>query len=348
MNNSFKLSIVLITVFSLLVVSVLFVQIQNQGQSIEVLEQQIKNLYEENIDLKDTDEYLIKEINRIERQLNTQTDRVKELIEEKTQLEEQLEELKKENEQLKRDLQARRNTTNSSGSSGSSNNQVVTSNPHVVRGNTPTQEKIAFLTFDDGPSRNTERILNTLKEYDIQATFFVNANTTEFGRRMYRRMIEEGHAIGNHTYSHNYSKIYRSVDAFFEDFMQKEDFLYETVGVRPKIVRFPGGTNNQVSWRYGGREIMGEISQELLKRGYSYFDWNVDSRDASTALLPKDQIVSSVINGVQGKNTVNILFHDSHGKTTTADALPEILDKLIEMGYSFEVITPNSFAPRFL
>ena len=93
---------------------------------------------------------------------------------------------------------------------------------------------------------------------------------------------------------------------------------------------------------------MGEITQELLNRGYSYFDWNVDSRDATRITVQKEQIVNNVINGVKGKNTVNILFHDSHHKTTTADALPEILDALLEMGYSFETLTPDSFAPRFL
>lgn len=350
LNNSSKITILCLIILSVLLVSFFVIQIQNQNSNVETLEEQVKNLYQENVELKENEDYLRKQIDSIKLENDKNTKRVEELIKEKEELEEKVDDLEKEKQQLIKDLQAKnsggsKGNSNNSNSGGNNKDKVVTSNPHVIQGDTPSKEKIAFLTFDDGPSKNTEQILDILKDYGIKATFYVNGTKST---DIYKRIVNEGHAIGNHTYSHDYSKIYKSVDAFFEDFYKLENVIYEATGVKPKVVRLPGGSNNQVSWKHGGKGLMSEITKELVKRGYSYFDWNVDSADASTGVLAKDKIVKNVVNGCKGKNTVNILMHSSAAKTTTVEALPEIIEQLTEMGFRFEITKPNSFAPRFL
>lgn len=345
MNTSSKITIVCITILMVLLACFFSIQMKGMKENIEVLEEQVTILQKENTDLKDNEDYLLKQIDAIKSEKEQSVKKVDELLKTKEELEKKIEELEKQNQQLKKDLQAKNSSNTQNTSNGGNSDKVVTSNPHVVKGDTPTNEKIAFLTFDDGPSSNTKKILDILKQYGIKATFYVNGTKST---DIYKRIVNEGHVIGNHTYSHDYSKIYQSVDAFFEDFYKLEDIIYETTGIRPKIVRLPGGSNNQVSWKYGGKGLMSEITKELIARGYSYFDWNVDSADASATVVEKDKIVKNVINGCKGKNTVNILMHNSSPKTTTVEALPEIIEELQKMGFRFEVTTPTSFAPRFL
>jgi peptidoglycan-N-acetylglucosamine deacetylase len=208
--------------------------------------------------------------------------------------------------------------------------------------------KIAYLTFDDGPSQNTVEILKILKAYNVKATFFVNGNSSNFGKGIYKQMIHEGHAIGNHTYSHDYSKAYTSLNSFLADFYKLENLLYEVTGIKPKIMRYPGGSNNTVSNRYGGRTVVKQIINEMNGRGYVYFDWNVDSTDASVYRQSKSKIISAVLNGSKGKSKVIVLMHDSAPKTTTVQALPAIIEGLIMQGFRFEVITKNSYTVQFL
>lgn len=207
----------------------------------------------------------------------------------------------------------------------------------------PAADKRAYLTFDDGPSANTAKILDILKEYDIKATFFVIGSETEANKKLYKRIVEEGHAIGNHTYTHNYSKIYKSVEAFMEDLKKLEDLLDEVAGVRPNIIRFPGGSKNGVSTRAGGSNLMNNLIAHLKEEGYQYFDWNVSSKDASAVTQDKKIIINSVLEGVQGKKDAIILFHDNAPKTTTVQALPEIIESLQSKGYSFEVLSKDSY-----
>lgn len=196
--------------------------------------------------------------------------------------------------------------------------------------------KIAYLTFDDGPSKNTIKILDILKKYDVKATFFVNGNPKS--KDIYKRIVDEGHTIANHTYTHNYKYIYSSVDNFMKDFERLNDFLEETVGIRPKILRLPGGSNNTVSHRYGGKDIMDKIIDELDKKNYIYFDWNVDSYDATALTQDKEVIINSVLKGAKNKKHAMILFHDSALKTTTAESLEEIILGLANQGFTFKAI----------
>ena len=180
-----------------------------------------------------------------------------------------------------------------------------------------------YLTFDDGPSANTDRILDILAQYGVKATFFVvgkNGYTEQ-----YQRIVEEGHALGMHSYSHRYSEIYASLDAYKEDLTKLHDFLYELTGEDCKIVRFPGGSSNTIS-----KVNMQELIRYLNQENMVYFDWNVSSGDASGENKDANQIARNVLDQIDKYNNVVILFHDATGKSTTVDALSEIIEKILE------------------
>ena len=192
--------------------------------------------------------------------------------------------------------------------------------------------KRVYLTFDDGPSQNTEAILDLLAEYDVKATFFVVGDTDEEAKAIYRRIVNEGHTIGIHSYSHRYSDIYASQDAFLEDFYLLSDYIYDVTGVRPDICRLPGGSSNTVS-----RISMSELVRTLDSRGITCYDWNISGGDADGHGLSAGQIANNVLNGVDRFQTSIVLLHDGADKYQTVDALEKVLQELsqredLEMG----------------
>ncbi|MDP3487162.1 MAG: polysaccharide deacetylase family protein, partial [Bacillota bacterium] len=207
-----------------------------------------------------------------------------------------------------------------------------------------TTGKIAYLTFDDGPLAATAQILNVLKEHDVKATFFVNGRDSDYALHMYKRMVAEGHAVGNHTYSHEYDKVYSSVSGFIAEVEQLQMLVYETTGIAPEILRFPAGSDNRVSFRYSGRDLMPTLTRVVRAMGMQYFDWNVTSGSANAAATA-ESVYTSVIDGCQGKSVVNILFHESR---VVALALPSIIEELKLQGYSFAALTTTSPAMQFL
>jgi peptidoglycan-N-acetylglucosamine deacetylase len=212
---------------------------------------------------------------------------------------------------------------------------------HSVKG------KTAFLTFDDGPSTNTEPILAILKQYSVNATFFVNGDSTMNGQRLYRRMLEEGHVIGNHTYTHHYSSIYSSVKAFDKDTERLSKLLEKSTGIRPTLLRYPGGSNNIVSRQYGGINIMHRIITKMNQEGFTCTDWNVSSTDSALPTQSKIQIIRAVLDGSKSKNEVIILMHDDAKKMNTVKALPEVIAGLQKQGFHFEVLGKNKFSVLF-
>lgn len=194
------------------------------------------------------------------------------------------------------------------------------------------QEKTVYLTFDDGPSPRTEEILDILKKYGVKATFFVIINNDEYTQYM-QRAAREGHSIGVHSASHRYKDIYRSVDDYLADFTQCYDYIYNATGYSPTIFRFPGGSVNDYN-----ASTRRDIVREMTRRGFIYFDWNVESSD-SASKLSADTIYSNVIKGCNGKQRAVVIMHDSAGKKTTVEALERIIPKLIEDGWKFEVLT---------
>lgn len=204
---------------------------------------------------------------------------------------------------------------------------------------TGEEDKFAYLTFDDGPSENTDKILDFLKANNIKATFFVLGK--EEDDAAYKRIVEEGHTLALHSNTHQYSAIYASAHAFMADINTLSDRLERITGERPTILRFPGGSNNTISQRYGGKDIMDRVIKMVNEAGITYYDWNVDSSDATANKQDKDVIVSSVLNGARGKKKAIILMHDAAPKTTTVEALPEIVEGLRAQGFVFRPITED-------
>jgi peptidoglycan/xylan/chitin deacetylase (PgdA/CDA1 family) len=201
-------------------------------------------------------------------------------------------------------------------------------------------EKEVYLTFDDGPSENTSKVLKILMDNDIHATFFVNGHPGF--NDVYKQIIDQGNIIGNHTYSHDYKSEYSSITAYNQDVDKLNSFL-EGIGIpRPTLMRFPGGSNNTISNNYGGKDIMNKLTKEQIRLGYQYIDWNVTSGDSNKITESKDVIIKNVMKGAKGKKSIVILFHDSKSKTTTVEALPIIIKNLKELGYVFKTLSMGS------
>lgn len=192
-------------------------------------------------------------------------------------------------------------------------------------GTTPADSGIhkVYLTFDDGPSANTDQILDILDEYGVKATFFVVGK--ERYNDQYRRIVEEGHTLGMHSYSHVYRDIYESVEAYGQDLEKLHTYLYELTGVDSRIVRLPGGSSNTVS-----KDKIQDIIAYLGQQGMTYYDWNVSSGDAASGYVSAQQIADNVLNHVSEHHTSIVLMHDASGKNTTVEALPIILEKILE------------------
>lgn len=184
-------------------------------------------------------------------------------------------------------------------------------------------DKRIYLTFDDGPSRNTDKILDILKEYDVKATFFVVGKTDEESVRAYQRIVAEGHTLAMHSYSHKYSEIYASKESFEQDLRQLQEYLYQITGVWPRFFRFPGGSSNTVS-----KVDMQELIEYLNESGITYFDWNIASGDAISGQLGKDTIVNNCIGGIKAKQECMILMHDASDKNSTVEALSLLIEQV--------------------
>lgn len=190
--------------------------------------------------------------------------------------------------------------------------------------------KIAYLTFDDGPSTNvTPRILNTLDEYNIKATFFVTGANANSHNDLIKQIYEKGHVIANHSYSHNYKAIYSSTTALINEIQKTYDIIKKIIpSYDTKIFRFPGGSY--------GKDNSFKLAVE--KENYVYFDWNALNGDAEGYLLNTEKLIERTKETVQNKSSVIILMHDTSVKTTTADSLSEIIKYLIDNGYEFRTL----------
>lgn len=198
-----------------------------------------------------------------------------------------------------------------------------------------TPSKTVFLTFDDGPSERTKEILKILKEKNVKATFFVIGNASEGGKALMRQIVDEGHTIAMHTYSHEFKKIYASVESYLDDMYKIYKLIYETTGQKPSIFRFAGGSNTTFN-----KAIRRELIAEMLRRGFYYYDWNLSTGDAAQkALTPADNCVSNVLKYSAKYNSAVVLAHDARPKTTTVQALPRIIDGLRNQGFTFDKLS---------
>lgn len=184
-----------------------------------------------------------------------------------------------------------------------------------------------YLTFDDGPSSNTVRILDILNQYQVKATFFVIGRQDEASKTLYQRIVEEGHTLGMHSYSHKYGSIYASLEAFQEDFSKIQNYLFEVTGQECLYYRFPGGSSNQVS----NQDMSGYISY-LNSQGITYYDWNVSSGDATSQAFSPQELVENVVSDVVKYKTSVVLMHDTDKKNATVEALGTMIEEIQALG----------------
>jgi len=183
-----------------------------------------------------------------------------------------------------------------------------------------------YLTFDDGPSIYTDDILEILDRYGVKATFFVVGKESDSNKEALTMIVDGGHTLGMHSYSHKYAEIYQSVEDFADDFVKLQSYLYEVTGVESRFYRFPGGSSNTVS------DIdMQEFADYLESQDVQFYDWNISSGDAGSTLLSVDTLVRNSTEGIGENSTSIILFHDSADKRTTVEALPMIIEKILAM-----------------
>lgn len=203
-----------------------------------------------------------------------------------------------------------------------------------------TAEKVAYLTFDDGPdAKNTPAILDILKEHGVHATFYVVGYMVEKNPDVLKRIFAEGHAIGNHSYDHDYHRLYQNKESFIAEMQQTEEIIMQTIGVRPFIIRAPGGTVGMFS---------GDYYDALNLLGYVEHDWNVLTEDATPKRPNAAQQIAYVDRGTNGKlkdNMALVLMHSNGGKEETVRALPGIIENLKAKGYRFGVVTPITPQP---
>jgi len=187
--------------------------------------------------------------------------------------------------------------------------------------------KTVYLTFDDGPSDRTDEILAILDQYNIKATFFVVPRRTDECFRRLRAIVDAGHTIGVHTYSHDYSIIYASVESYLDDFYKAYELIVEATGVKPDIFRFAGGSLNDKTYK---------IIAEMTRRGFTYYDWNASGDDSVSDPPPTvESITQNSISWVMRRQEAVLLLHDEKKKTMTVEALPTIIETLMAEGYNF-------------
>ncbi|SCY38692.1 polysaccharide deacetylase family protein [Alkaliphilus peptidifermentans] len=188
--------------------------------------------------------------------------------------------------------------------------------------------KVAYLTFDDGPTPNiTTQILDILMTEKIEATFFIIGKNAKQYPDIIKRINKEGHLLGNHSYSHSYKNIYQNTDIYIEELIKTEEVINDILQTEYDLTltRFPGGM-------FGSRPA---FIKAINEAGYTYIDWNALNGDSEGKVLPKEHLVNRLINSSRGKEVLVILMHDAGGKITTVEALPEIMEYLKAEGYVF-------------
>ena len=205
--------------------------------------------------------------------------------------------------------------------------KASTAEPTIKPTDDTTTKKV-YLTFDDGPGSQTGKILDILKKNHVKATFFVTGKEDASSKKIYQRIVKEGHTLAMHSYSHIQDVIYDSKEAFEKDLKQINRCLYEATGVHTKFYRFPGGSSTQNT----SLPIQNFIDV-LKKNHYLYLDWNVISPDINNANAAKEQVVTGVMQGVDAYDTAVVLMYDVADKPMTVKALPSIIKQIKAKNY---------------
>lgn len=205
--------------------------------------------------------------------------------------------------------------------------KASTAEPTIKPTDDTTTKKV-YLTFDDGPGSQSGKILDILKKNHVKATFFVTGKEDASSKKIYQRIVKEGHTLAMHSYSHIQDVIYDSKEAFEKDLKQINRCLYEATGVHTKFYRFPGGSSTQNT----SLPIQNFIDV-LKKNHYLYLDWNVISPDINNANSTKEQVVTGVMQGVDAYDTAVVLMYDVADKPMTVKALPSIIKQIKAKNY---------------
>ena len=198
-------------------------------------------------------------------------------------------------------------------------------------------KKRVYLTFDDGPGAETKKILDVLKKENVKATFFVTGKEDEFAKKLYKRIVKEGHTLGMHSYSHIYDSIYESKEAFTKDLEQIYEYLYQITGERPTFYRFPGGSSTEST-----QIPIQTFIQVLQEKHFTYMDWNVISPDIGNPSITKEQMISSIMENVNQFDTSVVLLYDSEERPLTAKALPILIQTLKQEKYELLPMDSNT------
>jgi peptidoglycan/xylan/chitin deacetylase (PgdA/CDA1 family) len=207
------------------------------------------------------------------------------------------------------------------------------SSKHVqpAKSYTPPEQPTVYLTFDDGPSKWTGKVLDILGEEKIKGTFFMIGEDAQAHPDLVKRVVKEGHSIGNHTYDHVYKELYGDFDQYWEQTQHTEQILDQIVGIRPQLIRAPGGTSTNFDAFY---------FYYLEQAGYLVTDWNVDSGDSTRINVPSQEIIQT-IKKTPLQHEMTVLLHDGSGHGTSVEALPEIIRYYKEKGYAFAPLTSD-------
>lgn len=251
------------------------------------------------------------------------------LSQENSEHQSEIDKLNGQIDKLKKELAAKKTTTTTKTTTKKPSTNSSVTMPEAK----PSTGKTVYLTFDDGPSRYTPEILDVLDKYGVKATFFVingRYNSTM------KDIVDRGHQIGLHTYSHDYKTIYSSDSAYFKDLQKIHDVVLEETGVDCSIIRFPGGSSNTVSKNYS-KGIMSRITKAVGEKGYVYFDWNCSNGDADGANTVQKQL-NYCSQFPKSASRIIVLMHDT--KKTTLEALPKIIEYYQSCGMTFDILTP--------
>ncbi len=224
----------------------------------------------------------------------------------------------------------RYSVTDSSGNTGTASRTVYVYEKQPEIQTVIPDQKAIYLTFDDGPGRYTQKLLDVLDEYNVKVTFFVTNQYPDY-QDLIGEEYDRGHTVAIHSYSHDYSKIYASEEAFYQDIEQMNNICFAQTGVRATILRFPGGSSNTVSKKYCSG-IMTALTESVGLMGYQYADWNVSSGDAGETTSTA-KVVSNVTSGVKNHDISVVLQHDTQG--FSVDAVEEIIVWGLANGYTF-------------
>lgn len=196
------------------------------------------------------------------------------------------------------------------------------------------RKKEIYLTFDDGPSyKVTDKVLDVLKEKDVKATFFVIGSQIADREDVLKRIYNEGHSIGLHTFTHKYNTIYCSEDRFIKEMLDCQKEIDKVIGISPNIIRFPGGSYKHLTKKFLKR---------LHKNDFKVYDWNLDIEDGLNPKLPQCNLYKKGISPNKDLGRIILLLHCTDMHKNTAEVLPKIIDYYKSEGYEFKVITEDT------